>query len=114
MHEMSIVEELMEQVNRERLVHPGKRVQSVHLRIGSLHQIVPETLQFCFAAATRNTELDGARLDISPVAATARCRLCQWQFPVEENWFECPQCGTLGAELIRGKELELTSLELAA
>jgi hydrogenase nickel incorporation protein HypA/HybF len=117
---MSIVEALMEAVQLESRVHSGApastpggaRVLAVHVRVGKLRQVVPETLQFCYEAATRDTALAGSRLVIEAVPATARCRECRAEFAVEENWFECPRCQTVGAELLTGQELDLTSIEL--
>jgi Zn finger protein HypA/HybF involved in hydrogenase expression len=34
------------------------------------------------------------------------------EFPVEDQWFECPQCGETGSELVRGDELQLVSFEI--
>ena len=120
MHEMSIVEALLEAVQRARVdalrresrVHSDGRVLAVHVRVGGLRQVVPETLQFCYEAATRDTSLAGSRLEIERVPATARCRECRAEFAVEDNWFECPRCQTVGAELLTGQELDLTSIEL--
>ena len=112
MHEMSIVEALLEAVQREARVHSDARVLAVHVRVGKLRLVVPETLQFCYEAATRDTSLAGSQLEIEAVPATARCRECRAEFAVEENWFECPRCQSVGAELLTGQELDLTSIEL--
>jgi hydrogenase nickel incorporation protein HypA/HybF len=111
-HEISIVEALIKSVQRELQANPDARVCTVHLRIGSLRQVLPEILEFCFEAATRDTPLAGARLEIQTVEAAARCRVCSLVFDVEDNWFECPRCHALGAVLLRGDELDLMSLEL--
>jgi len=112
MHEMSIVEALLEAVQLESRNRSDARVLAVHVRVGKLRLVIPETLQFCYDAATRATSLAGSRLEIENVPATARCRECRAEFAVEENWFECPRCQTVGAELLTGKELDLTSIEL--
>lgn len=113
MHEMSIVTALLEEVRRQCAAHPGHAVRAVRLRVGMLRQVVPEWLQFCFAAATRDTELAGAVLEIESVVPCARCRQCHRTFPVEDAWFECPDCGAVAGELVQGNELELVSLTLA-
>ena len=113
MHEMSIVEALLETVSREARSHAATGVRTVRVRVGALRQVVPETLVFCYDAAVRGTALAGSRLDIEPLAAEARCRTCDLIFAVEDNWFACPRCGAFGAELLQGNELELVSLELA-
>jgi hydrogenase nickel incorporation protein HypA/HybF len=107
MHEMSLIEAVLEQVRQE--TRPGTCVRTVHLRIGKLRQAVPEMLQFCYAAAAG----DGSRLEVEEVPAEARCRDCSLTFAVEDNWFECPRCRSVSAELLRGGELQLVSLELA-
>ncbi len=112
MHELSIVEALLEQVRQEAQVYPAKRVSAIRLRIGALRQVVPETLTFCFTAAVRGTPLDGCRLDIEQLPAVARCQKCSLTFAVDDNWFQCPHCGESGSDLLSGKELELTSLDL--
>jgi hydrogenase nickel incorporation protein HypA/HybF len=112
MHEMSIVEALLEAVEREVRAYGDARVVSIRVRIGALRLVVPETLRFCYEASVRDTPLAGAQLEIEKVPATARCRECRAEFAVEENWFECPRCQSVGAELLTGQELDLISVEL--
>jgi hydrogenase nickel incorporation protein HypA/HybF len=109
---MSIVEALLEEVGRQLQAHPRPRLQRVRVRVGALRQVVPETLTFCYDAAVPTTPLAGSRLEIETRPAEARCRTCSLTFPVEETWFECPRCGTLGADLLQGDELELVSIDL--
>jgi hydrogenase nickel incorporation protein HypA/HybF len=106
MHEMSIIEALLEQVRQE--TRPGTSVRMVRLRVGKLRQCVPEMLTFCYTAAVP----DGSQLEIEEVPAEARCRRCSLTFAVEDNWFECPRCRSSEADLLRGNELQLLSLEL--
>ena len=106
MHEMSIIEALLEQVRHE--TRPGMCVRTVWLRVGKLRQTVPEMLRFCYAAAVH----DGSHLEVEVVPAEARCRRCSLTFAVEDNWFECPRCRSSEADLVRGDELQLLSLEL--
>jgi hydrogenase nickel incorporation protein HypA/HybF len=110
MHEMSIIEALLEQVRQE--TQPGMLVRNVRLRVGKLRQAVPEMLTFCYDAAVRGTSLEGSHLDVEELPAEARCRRCCLTFAVEDNWFECPRCRATGADLLKGDELQLISLEL--
>ncbi|MCG3146954.1 MAG: hydrogenase nickel incorporation protein HypA [Verrucomicrobiae bacterium] len=107
MHELSLIEAVLEQVRRA--TPPGLSVRTVHLRIGKLRQAVPEMLTFGYAAAVN----DGSRLEIEEVSAQAQCRACAHTFVVDENWFECPRCHSVSAHLLQGDELVLTSLDLA-
>jgi hydrogenase nickel incorporation protein HypA/HybF len=113
MHEMSIVEALLDLVRDELRPYPDARVRVVRVRIGQLRQVEPTTLEFCYKAATADTPLAGSRLEIQPVQATARCEVCSLQFDVEEDWFECPRCHSISTRLLAGDEIELTSLEIA-
>jgi len=110
MHEMSIIEALLEQVRQE--TPPGAKVSSVRLQVGTLRQVVPEMLKFCYDAGVRGTLLEGSRLEVEELPAEARCRRCSLTFAVEDHWFECPRCGATGANLLKGDEIQLISLEL--
>ena len=112
MHEMSIVEALIEQVRQETQAYPTAHVRNIYLRIGALRLVVPETLRFCFKAAVCGTPLDGCVVDIEQLPATAQCQKCSQKFTVEHNWFQCPHCGEFGSELLTGNELELSSIDL--
>ncbi len=112
MHEMSIVEALIEAVRRAAEGHPEARVTAVRVRIGALRLVVPDTLQFCYRAATRGTALADAPLEIEWVPARAHCDGCGTEFDLDEDWFECPCCHSPGARLLRGRELDLVEIEL--
>jgi hydrogenase nickel incorporation protein HypA/HybF len=74
--------------------------------------VVPDVMQSCYAAATPGTPLEGSRLELEQVAATARCPQCRHEFAVQEQWFECPKCQAVGGELLTGQELDLVNIEL--
>jgi hydrogenase nickel incorporation protein HypA/HybF len=112
MHEMSIVESLLDAVREEQRAYPDSLVKTVRVRVGSLRQVVPEIMEFCYTAATRDTALADSRLEIEGIAARAQCGDCGAEFAVDEQWFECPQCRQVGARLVSGQELDLVGIEL--
>jgi hydrogenase nickel incorporation protein HypA/HybF len=114
MHEPSIVEALIDEIQRQLRAHPGARLRKVHVRVGQLRHVVPEIMSTCFDVMTKDTPLAGAELRLEHVPATALCAQCARTFPVEDNFFACPSCQATDATLQSGNELELTSLELTS
>jgi hydrogenase nickel incorporation protein HypA/HybF len=112
MHELSIAQALVEQVEAARSANGGGRVLSVQLRIGEWRQVVPEILTSYFDHLSQGTPLEGARLDIDRIAATGRCRACAAVFALDDIFLVCPTCGSRDCELLAGRELELIGLEL--
>ena len=112
MHEMSLVEGLLDAIRQELRAYPDARVKTVTVRVGALRLVVPDIMTLCFEAATRDTELAGAQLNLEPVPAAARCRRCHAEFAVEKNWFQCPHCADASGILLTGDELDLVGLEL--
>jgi hydrogenase nickel incorporation protein HypA/HybF len=110
---MSIVTALLDAVRKEVRAHADRAVLTVRVRVGALRLVVPDIMQNCYAAATRDTALAGSRLELEEVPARARCHQCHTEFPVEDNWFQCPACTAADGELLAGNELDLTGIELA-
>jgi len=114
MHELAIAEALLDAVRREMQPYPGARVRAVSVRVGALRQVQPACLELCFHAAAADTCADGAALLIEPVPARAHCSVCQAEFPVAEEWFECPRCQATSGDLLAGGEILLTGVEIEA
>jgi hydrogenase nickel incorporation protein HypA/HybF len=90
----------------------GRRVTAVAVRAGALRQVVPSSLVFYWEIVTRDTPLEGARLDVAEVPARLRCAACGHEW--EPGWpdFRCPSCGSGETELRSGEELEVESIEV--
>ena len=112
MHELSIAQALVDQVEEARVSNGGGRVLTVEVRIGTWRLVVPEILTGYYESIVRGTPLEGSCLAIESVPATARCGTCARDFPVEEAWVVCPDCASLGASLLSGQELNLVGIEL--
>jgi len=112
MHELSIALALVEQVEEVRLANGGGKVVSVDIKIGRWQLVVPEILSGYFDQIAEGTPLKGAEIRIDSVEATARCTTCSEEFPVEDRFLVCPQCGALGCTLLTGDELYLAAVEL--
>jgi hydrogenase nickel incorporation protein HypA/HybF len=113
MHELSLMEAVRDQALEQAERHGGGRITAINLRIGSLAGVEPEALAMAFGVVMAGTAAAGARLHIEPVAAACWCGPCEADFPAADGVCECPVCGAISRQLLRGRELQLASLELA-
>ncbi len=113
MHEMSIVQNIVEIVNQEMDRHGLERLKAIHLAVGRMTAIVPEQMTLCFEILTENTRLAGTALNIKMVPLTYRCLNCDHEFTSEGITFTCPSCSRENPELIFGRELKVEFLEVS-
>ena len=113
MHEMGIALRILDIAMSALPEMPGEiRVESVNLKVGKLSGVVPESLRFCFSIACQDTPFAGAGLTIDEVPIEAACTDCGDRFTIEEPRFICGKCGSAHVEILSGRELTVTSLEL--
>ena len=108
MHELAIAESVVASV----LEHTGgRRVAVVRLRVGRLAGVVPDALSFCFDLAATGTSLEGASLELVEEHGRAHCRTCSRDFTLDDPILLCG-CGSADVELLSGRDLSVTSVEV--
>lgn len=109
MHEMSIVQGIIDLC----LEHAGgRRVSSLDVEIGQLSSAVPEAIEFCFEACSRDTLLEGARLAIIRIPGVGLCQECGATVPLTELYGACQDCGSNRVTIISGEELRVREIEV--
>lgn len=109
MHELSVSSAVVDTVVRHAA---GRRVMSVHLRLGRLRQVVPDSLLFFFELVSRDTVCEGATLTHEVVPARLRCDACAIEWEIAVPAFRCEACGGADVEVLSGEELEVESIEV--
>lgn len=113
MHEASIARTLLEEIGARIRKHGIRgKVVAVHLRLGRMSTVVPESLKFAFEVLSQDTPLSGAHLEIEEVPVRARCRACGRSFEIGEPCFLCEGCGSPDLEISSGTELLIDSLDV--
>ena len=113
MHEVAIMEEAVRMAVETAKMSGSSRVLALHLRVGNLSGVVPEALQFAFDVVCRGTLAEGATLVVETVPATGWCPDCQREYECAHFFSECPRCQKFNGQLQRGRELEISSVEIA-
>ncbi len=109
MHEMSITQGIIDLC----LQHSGgRRVNSLEVEIGELSTVVPEAIEFCFEACSRETLLEGAQLTITRVAGRGLCQDCGSETPLAELFGACCHCGGNRVVIIAGEEMRVREIEV--
>ena len=67
MHELSIAQSIVEMVRKHLPAGEMRGVKSVTLKVGDRAGVAPESLEFCFGAASEGTAAQGAKLRIENV-----------------------------------------------
>lgn len=111
MHELSLAHAVLDIVTQEAARHGLGSVTRIALEVGRLRAVVPELLRTGIEVAARGTRAEGAALDLTEVAARARCPVCGAEFDVPDYLFLCPGCERAGGEIIAGEELRVTEIE---
>ncbi|MFN8195215.1 MAG: hydrogenase maturation nickel metallochaperone HypA [Nocardioidaceae bacterium] len=110
MHELSLCSSIAGIVERGR---EGRTVTTVHLQVGQLRQVVPETLCFCWGVVTEDTPLAGSVLEIDHIPVVLDCRACGATTTVAEVLvLTCGDCGSGDIAVVTGEELMVTALDV--
>lgn len=113
MHELSIVEAIIEQVEKEvARVGESGRVCRLELVIGRLSGVNTDSIRFAFEMLAPGTLVEGAALQIAEPRPLCRCRSCGEATEVEELVASCPRCQSGEVYLEGGQDLLLESIEL--
>jgi len=113
MHELSIIEDALTIAFRETDRAGATRIHRVEMRIGEMSGVVPDALRFAFDVATKDTIAEGADLELEIVPVQCRCERCGNLFHPDGLIYACPACQALTCEVLQGREIELTRLEVS-
>jgi hydrogenase nickel incorporation protein HypA/HybF len=112
MHEMSLCQSVVQILEEQAMAQSYSRVKTVRLEIGPLAAVEPESMRFCFDAATRGTIAENATLDIIETTASAWCFSCGDTVSIEARYSACPKCGSAQLQVTGGDELRIKELEV--
>lgn len=113
MHELSIVDALIEQVQQE-VDRSGQRGRIVRLDliVGRLAGVCCDSITFAFELLSAGTPLERAQLHITESKAASCCRKCNARAEIDEIAIRCPECGSTEITIDGGRELLLQSIEI--
>jgi hydrogenase nickel incorporation protein HypA/HybF len=115
MHELSIAISVLDLVEAEAERQGGPRVLAVHLKLGPLSGVVKEALLSAYDLAREGTSLASCNLRIEEVPIVAYCPTCLAERSVESpQMLCCAECGTPTPKILRGREMEITALEVSS
>ena len=112
MHELSIAQSILDSARAHAAPHAGRRVLRIGVRVGEISGVNADALEFCFGMTAKDTELEGAALDLERIAVRYRCDACAAEFPAADFTVACPQCASQETRMVAGDELALSYLEL--
>lgn len=112
MHELSVCQALLAQVEQVARDNAAHSVDKVVLRIGPLSGVEPRLLQDAFPIARAGTVAAAAELVIEELPLTVHCQSCGAETAATPNRLVCGACGDWHTQLISGDELLLASVEL--
>jgi hydrogenase nickel incorporation protein HypA/HybF len=113
MHEMSICQALLDQVERIAQEQRASQVDSIVLSIGPLSGVEPVLLSRAFEVARLQTVAENSTLEIETGPIVVECRSCGASGEAGVNRLVCPSCGDWQVNVVQGDELLLMRLEVS-
>ncbi|MFC1671175.1 hydrogenase maturation nickel metallochaperone HypA [Spirochaetota bacterium] len=114
MHELSIMTNILEIVLEHAEKNNAGKVDKINLTIGELSDVIPQWAQEYFNMLSRDTIAENAELIIEKIPAVIKCSSCGHEFGLEKgSWeFACKKCNSTDIELLSGRELQISSIEV--
>lgn len=111
MHEVSIVQSLIDIVCNKAEENNLKKIKKISLRIGEFSGVFEDSIRFAYKAISKDTIVDGAELSIEIVEATAKCNQCDISFKINHFNKLCPECQSFSNNILSGYELYINTIE---
>jgi hydrogenase nickel incorporation protein HypA/HybF len=112
MHEIAIIESILEVVEQKARDADSASITVIKLRLGQFTAIAREALEFAFEVARRGTLAEHALLEIEVVPMVLHCVVCNAETqPTSAISLICAQCG-FPLKIVSGKELQIEFIEI--
>lgn len=112
MHELSVCQALIRQIQDIAREHRAVAVTSVKVQIGPLSGVEADLLKQAFPLASAGSVAETAQLVIEKLPIRVRCESCGAETAAEPNKLVCGACGDWHTRLLSGDEMLLASVEL--
>ena len=112
MHELSICQGLMKQVEQVAAENNARAVESIRILVGGLSGVEPSLLAHAFEIARAGTIASEAELEIEEAPIVVKCQECGASSSVPVNRLVCEFCGTWRVNVTSGEEMYLMSVEI--
>ena len=111
MHELSICQSLIHQVENIALERNALCVTSIIIGIGPLSGVEAQLLKNAYTVASAGTVAEHAELIIETLPIRVKCSLCGSESDALPNKLICKQCGDWRTRLLSGDEMMLLRVE---
>jgi len=112
MHELSVCQGMMRQLEQIAAERGAASVSKVVVRIGPLSGVEPQLLEQAFPLASAGSVAADAVLVMEQLPVRVRCDSCGAESEATPNRLLCGACGDWHTQLVSGDELLLASVEL--
>ena len=112
MHELSVCQAMLEQVESLAAEHNAAGVTTIKVAIGPLSGVEAQLLAQAFPIAAAGTLAANAVLEIDVTPIRVRCRRCGAESAASVSKLICGECGDWQTTIISGDEMLLASVEL--
>ncbi len=111
MHELSICQALITQVEQIAKAHHAANVINIRVLIGPLSGVEIPLLARAYPLVAAGSIAEQAKLELEPMPIRLRCNNCLTETEASPSHLLCGECGSLHTELISGDEMLLASIE---
>ena len=112
-HEMSLVQGVLDAVVPAAREAGAEAVTKITLRIGEMTMVVRESMEFAFEVLSEDVPLlERCELVLEFVPCRSTCLACGETFEHDRLHMRCPNCDSAATQLICGRELEVASMEI--
>ena len=113
MHELSIVQSIVDIAETQVRQAGARQVDCIELDIGQLAGVEWSALDFAWEVAVRHTVLQGAERVVRRIPGKAKCLECQKVFNLSALYDACPDCNAHFHQILSGRELRVSALTVS-
>lgn len=112
MHEYSVVQALLEQIEEIAKENEASKVTKIVVKIGVMSGIEPHLLNIAFNTFKEKSICDGAEFVMNIQAITIYCNSCNKTSELEKIHYCCQNCESIDIDVTDGEDMFLMSLEM--
>jgi hydrogenase nickel incorporation protein HypA/HybF len=112
MHEGHFTENIVDAVVLELKKYPGRRVESITVKVGETYHLVADSVLMHFELITKETALEGVKLNLLEEPMLVVCSQCAKQGPVEDHHLLlCSYCHSRQVKPVAGNTVTIEQIK---